>query len=125
MAQDLAHFIGSDLTVAASGDLLTVDGILKGRQRVLRRLLTNKGAYIWEAAYGGGLAAQIGQPFDAEAVQAVIQAQIFLEASVARSPAPTISVTEIPNGLVVSISYIDSETGAVVPLSFDVKKPGS
>src|ERR1700735_976799 len=113
MAADLAHWMGSDLTAAASGDLLTVDGVAKGQQRVLRRLLTNNGAYIWEAAYGGGLAAKIGQPFDAGACQAVVQAQMYLELAVSRSPAPTILVTEITNGLSVSISYIDSGTGTI------------
>ena len=67
MASDLAHWFGQDLNVAASGDLLTVDGTAKGQQRVLRRLLTNPGDYIWEPTYGAGLASKIGQPFDASA----------------------------------------------------------
>jgi phage baseplate assembly protein W len=123
--QDLAHWFGQDLNVAASGDLLTVDGTLKGQQRVLRRLLTNPGDYIWEPDYGAGLASKIGQPFDAAACEALVKAQIFLEAAVARSPAPTITVTQISNGLFVSIAYTDSGTGTIVPLSFSVTPPGS
>ena len=125
MAQDLAHWFGQDLNVAASGDLLTVDGTLKGQQRVLRRLLTNPGDYIWEPTYGAGLASKIGQPFDAEACAALVKSQIFLEAAVSRIPAPTITVTQISNGLFVSIAYTDSETGSPVALSFSVTPPGS
>lgn len=125
MAQDLAHWFGQDLNVAASGDLLTVDGIVKGQQRVLRRLLTNPGDYIFEPTYGAGLASKIGQPFDPAACAALVKSQIFLEQVVARDPAPTISVTQITGGLFVSIAYTDSDTGQVVPLSFSVTPPGS
>jgi hypothetical protein len=125
MAVDLAHWFGQDLNAAASGDLLTVDGTAKGQQRVLRRLLTNGGDYIWEVAYGAGLAAKIGQPFDASACEAVIRSQIFLEACVSRTPAPVISVSEIANGLFVQIQYTDSDTGQIVPLSFTVTPPSS
>jgi len=125
MAQDLAQWFGQDLNVAASGDLLTVDGVAKGTQRILRRLLTNPGDYIWHPDYGAGLASKIGQPFDAEACEALVKAQIFLEPAVARSPQPTITVTQITNGLLVSIQYTDSGTGQIVPLSFSVTPPGS
>jgi hypothetical protein len=125
LAQDLAHWFGQDLNVAASGDLLTVDGTVKGQQRVLRRLLTNPGDYIWHPNYGAGLASKIGQPFDAAACAALIKAQIFLEPAVARTPPPVIGVTQITNGLFVSIAYTDAPTGNPVALSFDVKPPGS
>ena len=125
MAEDLAHWFGQDLNVAASGDLLTVDGTSKGTQRILRRLLTNPGDYIWHPNYGAGLASKIGQPFDAASCEALVKAQIFLEPSVARSPAPSITVTQITNGLFVSIQYTDSDTGTIVPLSFSVTPPGS
>lgn len=125
MAEDLAHWFGQDLNVAASGDLLTVDGTVKGQQRVLRRLLTNPGDYIWEPSYGAGLAAKIGQPFDAATCEALVKAQIFLEPAVARDPAPVISVTQIADGLFVSIQYTDSDTGQIVPLSFSVTPPGT
>lgn len=125
MASDLAHWMGQDLNVAASGDLLTVDGVTKGTQRILRRLLTNPGDYIDHPDYGAGLASKIGQPFDAEACQALVQAQMYLESAVARTPAPTIAVTQITGGLFVSIAYTDSETGQIVPLSFSVTPPGS
>lgn len=131
MAADLAHWMGSDLNVAASGDLLTVTGVAKSQQRILRRLLTNgpirpslSGDYIWETGYGAGLAAKIGSPFTPRSVQALIRAQIFLEAAVARSPAPSITVTPFNTGMFVEIQYTDSDTGQIVPLSFTVTPPG-
>jgi hypothetical protein len=125
MAQDLAHWFGQDLNVAASGDLLTVDGTLKGQQRVLRRLLTNPGDYIDEPSYGAGLASKIGLPFDASACEALVRSQIFLEVAVARTPAPVIDVTQLATGLSVSIAYTDNDTGSPVALSFTVIPPGS
>lgn len=111
--------------MAASGDLLTVDGTLKGQQRVLRRLLTNPGDYIDHPTYGAGLASKIGQPFDAAACEALVRSQIFLESAVSRQPAPVITVTQLANGLFVSIAYTDATTGTPVALSFDVTPPGS
>jgi phage baseplate assembly protein W len=125
LAQDLAHWFGQDLNVAASGDLLTVDGTVKGQQRVLRRLLTNPGDYIWHPNYGAGLASKIGQPFDAASCAALVKAQMFLEPSVARTPPPVINVSQITNGLFVSIAYTDAATGSPVALSFSVTPPGS
>ncbi|MBV9984496.1 hypothetical protein [Bradyrhizobium sp.] len=125
MAVDLGHWFGADLNAAASGDLLTVDGVNKNKQRLLRRLLTNPGDYIFEPSYGAGLAAKIGQPFSASACAAIIKSQMFLESFVARDPAPTIVVTQIANGLSVQLQYFDSSIGQNVPLSFTVTPPGS
>lgn len=125
MAEDLAHWFGQDLNVAASGDLLTVDGTTKGTQRILRRLLTNPGDYFWQPNYGAGLADKIGRPFSADACEALVLSQIFLEPSVARSPVPSVNVTQITNGLYVDIRYTDSDTGQVVPLSFSVTPPAN
>jgi hypothetical protein len=125
MAADLAHWFGQDLNVAASGDLLTVDGTLKGQQRVLRRLLTNPGDYIDEPTYGGGLAQKIGEPFDAAGDEALVRSQIFLEPAVSRTPAPVVNVTEFGSGFSVAIAYTDAATGSPVALSFNVMPPGS
>ena len=53
---DIAHQWGSDLLTSSVGDLASVSGPLLGQQRVLRRLLTNPGDYIWQLDYGAGLA---------------------------------------------------------------------
>lgn len=125
MAVDLAHWYGNDLNASAGGDLLTVDGIDKNKQRLLRRLLTNSGSYIWETAYGAGLAGKVGQPFSAASCQALVKSQMFLESFVARDPAPVVTVTQLTNGLWVSILYYDNSTSQMVPLSFTVTPPAS
>lgn len=125
MASDLAHFYGQDLNVAASGDLLAVDGVTKGTQRVLRRLLTNPLGYIFEPTYGAGLPAKIGQPISGNAITALIRAQMLLESAVARTPAPIIIVSQSGSGFFVQIQYADGDSGETVPLSFTVTPPAN
>lgn len=118
---DLWHQLGSDLTPAPSGDLATVNGPQLGQQRVLRRLLTNPGDYIWQLTYGAGLARFIGQTIDVAAIQGVIRSQIFLEATVARSPDPQIDVASGPNGEVfVIVIYTDAPSGQTQLVRFSV-----
>jgi phage baseplate assembly protein W len=59
---DCYHYFGNDLSVASNGDILLTDGITLSQQRILRRLLTNPGDYIWELTYGAGLPQFVGQP---------------------------------------------------------------
>src|SRR5271168_4660205 len=111
---DLAHWVGNDLTVAASGDLLSVDEPTRSEQRLVRRLLTPPGSYIWHSNYGAGLAQYIGQPNGLTVIKAVVQAQLKLESAVASSPAPQVSVTQYATGVVtVSIVYWNNNTGAL------------
>lgn len=118
---DLAHWFGNDLTVAASGDLLSVDEPTRSEQRLVRRLLTPPGAYIWHPAYGAGLAQYIGQPAAAKTIQAIIRAQMRLESAVASSPAPQIAVTSYATGVMtVAIIYWNNNTGSLRTLSFNV-----
>ena len=117
---DLWHYYGGDLAQSATGDLLGVDGTVKGQQRILRRLLTNPGDYLWHPDYGAGLPAKVGDVFDAAKIRALIRGQILLEAAVARSPEPVIDVQQIPSGLSVNIQYNDAPSGARQTLSFNV-----
>ena len=118
---DLAQLYGNDLSVAAGGDLATVDATALGQQRVLRRLLTNPGDYLWNAAYGAGLGQFVGQPAAAARIRSVIRSQIFQEAAVARSPEPSIDVGTTQDGAVtVAIRYASAATGATQTLSFTV-----
>jgi len=118
---DAAHDFGSDLTVGPTGDLAVVTGTLEGQQRVLRRLMTNPGAYIWQLPYGAGLARFLGQPISAARIAAVTRGQMFQEAAVARDPAPSIEVLTQTNGVVTeSIQYIDADTGDPVPLTVPI-----
>jgi hypothetical protein len=113
---DLDHDFGGDLALSPTGDLATVSGTVLGQQRVLRRLLTNAGDYIWQLDYGAGLPATIGTPVAAAAIEGLVRSQIFLEAAVARSPAPVIAV-QASGGLVsLGIRYADAETNTTQTL---------
>jgi phage baseplate assembly protein W len=118
---DLSCLFGSDLVVSANGDLLLADGLELSQQNVLRRLLTNQGDYIWHPEYGAGLPAMIGQTIDVPTVQSIVQAQMLLEASVVRSPAPVINVTPISGGMFVEIQYTEADSKQTATLSFNVK----
>ncbi len=121
---DLSLEWGSDLSIGPTGDLMLVSGSPLGQQRVLRRLVTNAGDYIWQLGYGGGLAQFIGQPSNASQIEAVVRSQIFKEAAVSQTPEPTITVTLDPTrgiGTVyVQILYVDASSGETQILSFSV-----
>ena len=109
---DVAHQIGSDFQLSATGGLLLASGSTETQQRVLRRLLTSSGDYIWNLSYGGGLPAMVGLPVDAAAIRNAIRAQIFQEAAVAQAPPPVVDVTSAADGTVTAtITYTDATTG--------------
>ncbi len=117
---DLDHTIGSDLSLSASGDLLTADGLVLSQERVLRRLLTNPDDYLWHPEYGGGLPGKVGQTADVPAITAVIRSQMALEATVQQNPIPEVDVTMIASGIAANIQYIETDSGLSSLLSFDV-----
>jgi phage baseplate assembly protein W len=136
---DVYHLWGNDLVagpqvvapgvVASGGDLLTVGGDAlsfdnftnKTTQRLLRRLLTNPGEYIWQPGYGAGLPRFLGQPLNIRAITAVIRSQIFLEESVSQTPAPVITLTAKKDGSVLChILYTDAASGKPTPLQFSI-----
>ena len=119
---DISHIIGSDLSLGLTGDLASVDAPSLTTQRVLRRLLTNPGDYLWQLGYGGGLPRMVGQPANVPAITGIIRSQILQEAAVAQNPAPTVTVSSSPDGTVFAqVQYTDAATGAAqvltVPLS--------
>ena len=120
---DLAHWYGNDLSASAAGDLLTVDEPIRSEQRLVRRLLTPPGSYIWHPTYGAGLGQYIGQPGSAKTMEAVIRAQLKLEAAVAASPTPQVSVVVNPSGVTVAtIVYWNSNSGSMRTVSFPVNQ---
>ena len=44
---DISHYWGEDLGIGPTGDLGLAAGSPQVQQRILRRLLTNPGDYIW------------------------------------------------------------------------------
>ncbi len=119
--QDAGLQWGGDLVASPSGDIELAASTLLGQQRVLRRLLTNPGDYLWHLQYGAGLGQFVGAPINADGVKATIRSQIFMEQAVARLPEPVIDVQATPDGsLYVAIRYVDSTSGTTQVLAFSV-----
>ena len=117
---DIFHVFSEDLVVSANGDLLIADSVTLSDQRVLRRLLTNPRDYIWQPTYGAGLPQKVGDPFDVATIQSIVTAQMFLEDTVVRTPAPSVEVDSFPNGMFVNITYTEADSGDPQTLSFPV-----
>lgn len=113
---------GNDI-VAVAGDLSTVTGSVRSQQRVLRRLLTNPGSYIWEPTYGAGLASFVGQALSTDnydQIKSLILSNMFLETSVSQSPPPKIFIQTIQNGVFVQINYNENPSQNPVVLTFNL-----
>ena len=117
---DIHHWYGDDLALSPSGDLAVVDGIDLGNQRIVRRLMTAVGGYLWHLDYGAGIPQRIGDTLDLAAIEALVASQIFLEASVSRTPPPKITVQPILGGVFVSITYTLARTQLQTSIEFDV-----
>jgi hypothetical protein len=120
---DLQHEWRSDLVTNSTGDLALTTNGLRGQQRLLRRLLTNLGDYIWHLDYGGGLGSYVGECADVSGLAAIIKSQMLLESSVSWSPEPRISVTQpAPGGesLCVQIQYMSVEISMTEVLVFSL-----
>lgn len=115
----------SDLVLQANGDFLLVNGVQETQQRIIRRLLTNPGSYIWHPDYGAGLGQYIGRlltPAEFDSIKGTITSQIFNEASVAKNPPPKITLTQSAdlNILFCTIKYCDAVSQQPFVLSFQV-----
>lgn len=111
---DVSHVMGSDLVIAPTGDIQSVGDTDAVLQRVLRRLLTNAGDYIWSLTYGAGLPQFVGRTINVTQLQAVIRTQLQLESAVARVPLPSAAVISSADGTVTAtITYTDAATGTV------------
>ena len=109
---DLAHVVGSDLSVGPTGDLGTVDQDNWTQQRIIRRLLTNQGDYIWQLAYGAGLPGMVGSTISVQQLAAIIRQQLGLETAVATQPEPSVELQGDQTGnIIASVSYKDALTG--------------
>lgn len=122
LLNDLIQWVGEDLSASATGDLGTVNADLRTQQRIVRRLVTNQGDYIFHPDYGAGLPGKIGDTADVPAIRGLIRTQLRLEEGVAQTPEPQITVTPITNGIAVGILYTSSVTRRPVSLSFNVNK---
>ena len=108
---DLALTFGSDLQFDPDGDLALVTGPMLTEQRVLRRLLTNKGDYVWQLSYGAGLAQFVGKPGATGVISGLVRTQLSQERQIAAMPAPQTTITADQGGnVVVALQYTDATT---------------
>lgn len=129
---DLSHLWGGDLVLGPTGDLLPVDGLQRGQQRIIRRLCTNGenairqrvGEYLFHQDYGAGLPRYVGEIAPAIQIEGLVRDQMRGEAAVLQAPfgmEPQISTQQDTGGrLSVSIRYTDAPTASPQSLSFDV-----
>src|ERR1700679_1913854 len=104
---DLYQYWGNDLQQGPTGDIAPAYRADRTSQRIIRRLLTNPGGgdYPWEPDYGAGLLNQTGDTRKTPALTAVVIGQMACEASVARIPAPQVTITPIQAGVSISVLY--------------------
>jgi hypothetical protein len=95
---------GADLSVGPNGDINVSPVQANVQQRVVRRLLTNPGDYIWHTNYGAGLGGYVGQPYSPSYIEGAILNQLQLESLVAGTPAPTVQINQSSTGPFSTIS---------------------
>lgn len=115
---DLALTFGNDLAFAPDGDLALAFGPVLTEQRVLRRLLTNAGDYLWQLSYGAGLAQFVGQTGATATISGIVRAQLAQESSVAATPVPQVAVASGAGGTFSMIlQYADATTKQTIATS--------
>ena len=97
----LAAGWGMDLQTGPTGDIAVLTGRTEIQYRMIRRLLTNPGDYIWHAKYGAGLGGYVGRPFSSQLIESTILYHIQHETLIASAPPPKITTD---NGLDASFS---------------------
>lgn len=114
---DLDHTFGEDL-VLGDGTAAMATGSALTTQRLLRRLCTNPGAYLWDLSYGAGLPGKVGSPVLVSDITAIIATQMAMEDGVASTPAAQITVTSDPAGgfLYATIVYWATSGGDPITL---------
>lgn len=93
-----------DLSVGPSGDIAVASIESNAQQRVIRRLLTNAGDYIWHTDYGAGLGSYVGRTYSPSSIEATILNQLQLEPVVDSIPVPTVQINQSIAGSFSSIS---------------------
>jgi hypothetical protein len=131
---DIYHEWGSDLTASASGDLLLAGFSDTTQQQILRALLTNPALsdragnpiatadYSDHPTFGAGLPRRVGSTLNVQELRGVIRSVVTSFPQVSRTPAPTVDVTPFNDGATINIQYVNSATGAVDTLFFDINQ---
>lgn len=116
---------GNDLSVGPSGDISVAPIQTEVQQRIVRRLLTNSGDYIWHINYGAGLGSFVGEPYSPMSIEATVLSQLQFETLVAVNPSPTVVCTQSVAGsfsstaLAIQYQVADTSMGGSVVLALD------
>ena len=119
---DLFSIWQTDLSFDLTADLALAEDSEAGRQRVLRRLLTNPGDYFAHPGYGAGLPMKVGSLATPAELQALVLSQMLQEQAVAQDPPPVVAVTPIVNGVAILVTYNDAVTAEPVTLGFNINQ---
>lgn len=117
---DVGQLWGSDLRLSPTGDLALVVGSERSKERVLRRLLTNEGEYLFAQGYGGSIPKDVGEIADNAKILAKVRGQMKIEEAVLQSVPPTVTVQNTATGVALGISYITAPDQMPAALSFTV-----
>lgn len=95
---------GGDLAVGPSGDISVAPIQAEVQQRLVRRLLTNPGDYVWHTEFGAGLGSYVGEGYSPSLIEGAILNQLQLETLVAATPAPSVQTSLSSTGPFSTIS---------------------
>lgn len=119
---DISHIWGSDLQISSTGDLLVSEDSEAGRQRVLRRLLSNPQDLLYHLDYGAGLPKQVGEVTRPTDLESLVRIQMLDEAVVQQDPPPDVVASPVFGGVLIQIRYADAVTGDTVAVGFTVER---
>jgi hypothetical protein len=115
---DIDHWIGADVSLTSQNDLVTASNATQRQQRILRRILTNPGDYLWHPTYGAGVMQYIGDiDNNLQIIEGLINSQVQLEQG---ATSPSVTFTSVDGEVIANIQYTDQDTGGLQFLSFTV-----
>lgn len=118
---DVDHWYGDDVQLSSKNDLNPVISSDKTTQRIIRRLMTNPGAYVWHLDYGAGILEHVGDTMaNLGIIEGLCVAQVQLEHGVASQPPPAVAFEMNGDMLTVKVEYTDQDTNSRQFLSFTV-----
>lgn len=111
----LSHVVGGDLLLDATGSLAVVTGPDETTQRLIRRLCTPQGGYIWQPDFGCGLPQMVGTPMDETYARGLILQQLALDSGVDHTQPVSVVFTSPNVGTYVcTIGYVAAITGEAI-----------
>jgi hypothetical protein len=89
---------GGDIAIGPSGDIAVAPVESELQQRIIRRLLTNAGDYIWHNNYGAGLGTYVGEPYSPTIIEYIVSVQLQQEPLIVTLPPPSVLVSQSSEG---------------------------